>query len=942
MKSWKTALLFLVLPLISAIAACTLIDDPKPKNSSLGLITTPASYYSTAKARYLGQRYKQNLDRLVERIVRDPKTANLQFANNIASVGGIGFFTHSATTVGDERYLEVVLAVPETFDVNGEYSAKVGRLFTLYGTALLSILASDSEIYQESEVNGYGLNLSWRKVIRETETPRVAMERAVAYFPKQKVREFLRQELAQNDFLKAAVIFTVEEDGPMNLVSYRPPEPKPDFRPPIQEETLSGTQSDAKSTASAAAVQSEIRANAARVQTNVENADVSLSQKPAAVSTTNERREQSVAKPVVPEKRTATRVAPVQLTPEVPKRPLGAENESGEVAIASATVTELPTHPEKTSVVKTDTSLMTGAEKKSADRPTVGAPQKLINRPEGTQDQELPAEKAAKSIAPAPENMRVIADTVANIHPTVTRPIAPEKPVEKLATPSKAAQSLSPGPATETKPESPVVAPKVEIKPIVEAVPKASTMEERKLTDTGAQNDIKTKAEAVKPIEAARVVEERKTEPLIAVPQTQVKVPAVTERKAGGEGEKQTTNEDNSKKMSAIKAESAKSREPLKPVGITKSESTIAGPTVQNAPPIAPPAPKTVAAPKEENVVQSKLKNEPILKTEAPTVSSETKTSTENTPELTSTPPRPEIQPTAQIAAPIKGKANIGTEDSIDSTLQSKTGTAKTPNQLEALRPSKRESAVSTSKPPVKEIAAAEPVTKMTEMQKAEAKPQAIIAAKPQPVETPAQIKGIEENKPVGTLAAPKVEMKPPELKAQTERIVIKKVDAPAPEQKAEVADQSKLEPKAPAIEPKTKEIAPKQPVQVAELVNEQIALLTKKPSDSIVEKKPLARPLPMALEGYIIQLSFSEKAEAQRWAEKFTGRGYAVSMTETGSAAFRVRIGNFPGRTEAERQLKTFNQDGLKGIIVNLPQAYRPEVRPSTADSEPPIAATP
>ena len=115
----------LVAPML-VLAGCGLLDDSaskKPSNS--GLIATPVTYYSTSRARYLGAKYKENLDRLVERISRNPKTANLQFANNIASVGGIGFFTHSATKTADERYLEVVLAAPETFESKGAHSDKV-------------------------------------------------------------------------------------------------------------------------------------------------------------------------------------------------------------------------------------------------------------------------------------------------------------------------------------------------------------------------------------------------------------------------------------------------------------------------------------------------------------------------------------------------------------------------------------------------------------------------------------------------------------------------------------------------------------------------------------------------------------------------------------------------------------------------------------------------
>jgi len=236
-------------------AGCALIDDMAPKKAELGgLIATPATYYSTAKARYLGAKYKDNLDRLVERITRNPKTAPLQFANNISSVGGIGFFTHSATKSADERYLEVVLATPETFEVKGEFSEKVRGLFARYGVELLSIISADNEIYQDREMSGYGLNLAWRNLLKQPSGTRVALERAIIYLPKERVRHVLRQGLDSNDLLKDAVIFAVEEDGPLTLVSYRPQEPGPDIRAAIKEDNLAlGSISPQSSTAAAAA-----------------------------------------------------------------------------------------------------------------------------------------------------------------------------------------------------------------------------------------------------------------------------------------------------------------------------------------------------------------------------------------------------------------------------------------------------------------------------------------------------------------------------------------------------------------------------------------------------------------------------------------------------------------------------------------------------------------
>ena len=243
------------LPLLAALcgfltASCTLNDGGAPKKTSpSGLISTPATYYSTAKARYLGTKYKENLDRLIERVVRDPKTTTLQFANNISSVGGIGFFTHSATRTPDERYLEIVLVTPETFEMKGAQSEKVERLFSAYGQALLAILINEPDIFRDSELSGYGLNLAWRNVTAEATGNRVSMERAILYFSKERVRGFLRHEFSQPELLSDAVIFTVEEDGPLQLVSYKPQEVHPDFRPAIREDNLTPTDGLTKSVA---------------------------------------------------------------------------------------------------------------------------------------------------------------------------------------------------------------------------------------------------------------------------------------------------------------------------------------------------------------------------------------------------------------------------------------------------------------------------------------------------------------------------------------------------------------------------------------------------------------------------------------------------------------------------------------------------------------------
>jgi hypothetical protein len=129
--------------------------------------------------------------------------------------------------------------------------------------------------------------------------------------------------------------------------------------------------------------------------------------------------------------------------------------------------------------------------------------------------------------------------------------------------------------------------------------------------------------------------------------------------------------------------------------------------------------------------------------------------------------------------------------------------------------------------------------------------------------------------------------------------------------------------PGVPAVATGTEKIAEKPAA-------EQLASL-RKPEPLRVEKKPLARRIPKPLEGFIIQIAFTDKEKAQNWAEKMEQRGYAVSVTEAGATgALRVRLGNFSARDDAERQLRSFKQEGMNGIVINLPQAFRPVAQSS------------
>jgi len=157
------------------------------------------------------------------------------------------------------------------------------------------------------------------------------------------------------------------------------------------------------------------------------------------------------------------------------------------------------------------------------------------------------------------------------------------------------------------------------------------------------------------------------------------------------------------------------------------------------------------------------------------------------------------------------------------------------------------------------------------------------------------------------------------------------KVEVPLPAPDPIVAHSAPQIPEAPApsvpaAQPPVAEKAPaKAPV-------EQLTSLVSRQPQSAPAKPMVARPAaPKPLEGFIIQLAFSDKGRALRWAEGMEKKGFAISITEAGTeGALRVRLGNFVLRDDAERQLKAIKQEGLNGIILNLPQAFVPAARSS------------
>lgn len=196
------------------------------------------------------------------------------------------------------------------------------------------------------------------------------------------------------------------------------------------------------------------------------------------------------------------------------------------------------------------------------------------------------------------------------------------------------------------------------------------------------------------------------------------------------------------------------------------------------------------------------------------------------------------------------------------------------------------------------------------------------------------------ENVPIQSEAMPQNEVSQNlQIATENKEVVAKERPAPA-KATTDIGKTSELLPIAPtsSVTRATDHIARLTPIPETQLkqtppalANEPVALIPNKPADTQSQAKPIASPAAKMLEGYVIQVSFNELGEARRWADTLRQRGFAVSMTEAGSAgSLRVRIGNFVVRDQAERQLHSLKQDGLNGIIVNLPQAYRPEVRSS------------
>lgn len=787
------------------VHGCATFDVPTPSKQPLtGLIATPVSYYSTPKAKILASKYKDNLDHITERIVRNSATSQLQFANNISSIGGIGFFTHSAAKTADERYLEVVLGTPETFETKGDYSDKVNRLFALYGRDLLATLAGDSQIFADQDVAGYGLNLTWRTAQSGTQTNRILMARAILYFRKERVASFLQRQLSPQELLGDAVIFALEEDGPLNLVSFQPRETQPDFRPPIREDNLaSGGSPMVTGSASIQALATE-----KRDPSQEEKRDPSQEKEaaPVAVSVTQEPIEIAAA----PENAVAESVSKVDIPADAAAVTVGAETSSGPLEKSSGT--------KAGSVEKRSPA----AEKKPAasDTPPRTAASPVISLSErATENTAVEATRRGSAATRIP---------VDNAQPAVSAP----KPAPEQSLPSS-----KPAEVAQTEPQTPATEPGAAAKAPIE-----------RITDMAAPTvDKKTRSDAP----TSRAQSGKATQSSGAPAQ-----PLAGGRKLERAGELSATSGD-------------AQRETAQPA--VSTASSTAAPQATTAAAIAEINPR---GPMMDRPEEQKISRQENTKFPAP---------------------RPESQPTIRSKPEELPAAKSSEKTSSSDAAPS----ANAPN---------KSGSVGRSETPV-EIARGETARAIPVAPQLAPAPQVSVPA------TPSQASK-EAIKVPAAAALPAAPAKSPEpVKPPT-------TDTAAA---ADTISRSASKP-ADAAGP-----APAHESRAVARVPDQLALLRKPPAPAAVEQPLIVRPAPKSLEGYIIQIAFADKDKAQSWAEKMAQRGYAISVTEAGEAgALRVRLGNFTLRDDAERQLRSFRQEGLSGIIINLPQAFRPEARSS------------
>ena len=201
---------------------CTTRPLPQPSSATVRTTTMPPShytaYYSSQKARALGETYADNLDHLLNQLTQS-SIGKLQSTNAVVALS-LGFFTHSASQPADERYLEAIIGMPDILEEEKDFTTQIRQLFSQYGAEVLSTLARDEVIVRDPKIAGYGLHFAWRNLRKTPSGPHLTMREAVMYLSKNQTQQFLSQQITQEMLLQHATLFSRQGERPAEPMQY--------------------------------------------------------------------------------------------------------------------------------------------------------------------------------------------------------------------------------------------------------------------------------------------------------------------------------------------------------------------------------------------------------------------------------------------------------------------------------------------------------------------------------------------------------------------------------------------------------------------------------------------------------------------------------------------------------------------------------------------------
>ncbi|MGH7833410.1 MAG: SPOR domain-containing protein [Candidatus Binatia bacterium] len=139
----------------------------------------------------------------------------------------------------------------------------------------------------------------------------------------------------------------------------------------------------------------------------------------------------------------------------------------------------------------------------------------------------------------------------------------------------------------------------------------------------------------------------------------------------------------------------------------------------------------------------------------------------------------------------------------------------------------------------------------------------------------------------------------------------------------AKPSAEPKTEVKAQLEEPRKMQGVPVSPAQTKQGMEEKIS--SRETARENNERLALAKNygLDQGAAGYVIQIIFPQKAEAERWLGILNRQGYRVSMSSVGpEETVRLRVGAFPSPVQAKNHLQQLDKQGLKnGVVLQVIQ---------------------